>query len=642
MIKRLLISTFLALFMANTVIAEEGIESLLKKLERSTQEETRKESLGFLTTYTRSDIEKMQAHRLVDLLKTVRFYTAETSNYGNDTLYVWNITAREELYTIKLYINDIEVSQPDTLSPIGIWFDMPLYFVDHVDIYQEGGAIQLGDEPGTIIIKVYTKRPEREEINAIAPTLSTDRGSSLTLFSAHRLNDRLSYLLSFNLTDDDRKEYSGISRDRNKYHFFLGLYHNRTALEVSTRYKKGAPFVGTSIDAHPDSGSIRAGFYSLSLKQDFLSDDSLRVILSINNYKKDYIEKNAEGIIYPPFVSSTTIPLPPYIIPLFPVSVRENLNYKQYAFQITKTFTSKSNRLFLGFKTKTSDFSDKKICYSYSATSASVTCLNNIIPFDRETLYAFSIEDQLSINNRNLLIGGIKYDTWDRNSGYRNIAGIMVRLGYITIPWDNLKFKTFLSRTYVYPPYYIVQMAGKDLDKGMLPYAITAQLNYQYKKHEFSLYYDYSKFEDIPFFDIKTMEFNNGLDLEGKALSFIYKYNFYNDNKAIFNYWKIYYSEESLAPEEGANISLLYSLGRFDTYTELLYRRGYKAFGYSVDDGYDLNISVTYNIDERRRLFIKVENLLNEGTEAVYPSIEKPPTFPGFERNIYLGLEWEF
>ncbi len=140
--------------------------SLLKNYEVAADlsQKTKIESLGHITVFTREDIELMQADYLIDILKTLKFHTLLPNKFGATQIAPGG-TYPTVFTSYRLYIDDYEVSDPYSDNPYSLYDYYPLDAIDHIEIYTGSGAVRVGNSPSLMIIRLYTKKPKRENVS---------------------------------------------------------------------------------------------------------------------------------------------------------------------------------------------------------------------------------------------------------------------------------------------------------------------------------------------------------------------------------------------------------------------------------------------------------------------------------------------
>jgi iron complex outermembrane receptor protein len=92
-----------------------------------------------------------------------------------------------------------------------VWGDMPIEYIDHIEVYRGASSIEFGNEPGQVVIKLYTKKPEREEGGKLRLLADDKRSHRLDAYYAHTFDNELPNRHSEN-RKGDRKQSTGKHR----------------------------------------------------------------------------------------------------------------------------------------------------------------------------------------------------------------------------------------------------------------------------------------------------------------------------------------------------------------------------------------------------------------------------------------------
>ncbi len=616
------------------------ITELLKEYRKASElyRQTRKDSLGHLILFTRDDIERMQAHRLADLLRSVRFFTLGNNRFGVLTLNEYGGYSPIPRH-IRLYINDHEVSSLHTGSPFLVWENFPLDAVDHVEIYLGVGAIELGNDPATLIVKVYTKEPPRENASALRLTGSSRKGYDTVIYSARELNSDFSYLFMLTESYDNRKDYhrdgQGLTRDGRYRYAFFGLYSENSSLELGYGYVNKSPFMGFAMDNTAERGYTKAEDLYLTLTVYPSDDRSTKFVFSLDNHRRKHYESSSTGLYIPIFMD--------LLNPLNnPRDFYENAFFSKVTLYLSKELSSTTNKLLtaVSYKLYNSDVDSRY----YVTLGGLRRDVGETVPFNRQEIYSFILEDKFSINPRNLIIGGIKFDKYYRNGGFKDFDEIIARFGYISLVNRYLSIKGFLSRSYIPPFFYDTEISARDLDTVKIPIAFTFEgtLNLSSTRVGFGMGYMRIKDAIVP--DPTGRLTNAGKTEEVKPLFVNLERQFGENHKLEAGYSLIVKPERRSSPTSGGYLRLLSSVGKFDAFGEIVYRRGFEFSGKRVDESYDLSTGVTYHYSQELSVKIKAENLLGKAIKTPYvvPQTGEVVTYPIRERTVYLSVEWVF
>ena len=184
----------MTLFVCNLFADDVAMANLLNKYqaESDLSNQTKRENSGILYLYTREDLERMQAKNLQDVLKTVPGFNLYKNKY-NFSLLSLASNHTIPMTGIRIFINDHDMSSVAFGSAFLLWGDMNIEYIDHIEVYKSTSSIEFGDETASIVVKLYTKRADREEGSKLR-VMADQKGSSiLDFYTASAVNDDLSY-----------------------------------------------------------------------------------------------------------------------------------------------------------------------------------------------------------------------------------------------------------------------------------------------------------------------------------------------------------------------------------------------------------------------------------------------------------------
>ncbi len=152
------------LLLLTSLLMADEIDVMLKEYAQKSDlsEETKKEDSGELILYTRSDLDRMQARNLKDVVKQYHYFGYYENRYANTDM---NPTALmpSNSSMMRVYIDDQEVASGLTSSGYSLLGNIELDFVDHIEIYKAAPSYSFTVEPILILIRLYSKSAERDE-----------------------------------------------------------------------------------------------------------------------------------------------------------------------------------------------------------------------------------------------------------------------------------------------------------------------------------------------------------------------------------------------------------------------------------------------------------------------------------------------
>jgi len=530
----------------------------------------------------------------------------------------------------RLYIDDHEVSSIHTLSPFLIYDHYPLDHINHVEIYYSMGAIAVSNEPAQMIIKLYTKNPERENSSKIKLIKDLKNGYGGNLIIAKKINENESFLFVANKDYFDYKpvnEPDGkISRDtRSQSIFFKYKYYNYT-FETAYNSVHRDPFTGFSIDAVPDEGKIDSVDFYIYVTAYYLEDRSLKVHLSYDNQKREYFEENKEGIFYPLTLFD---PAKPFIL------FNEKRTFDKHSFYVEKKFRSKKNELLTGIFIKYTKQKIEKSLHRTSDGSFSESKEKYIKEFENASVY---LEDIYSLRENISLIGGCRVDRYKYYSTeHKDI--IHLRGGFSGI-FDRLHIKGFLSSSYLIPSMYLLENAKDNrLDpihvkvaSGEISYRINSRNDISFTAQLFN-----AKKHFI--FDRNSLRFINGSEKNFHVFSFLYRFKPDIFNSIEINYWFTNQGDTTLSPSNGGYIKTLSEFKKLQIYNELIYRAPYRPLFYDFSSSLIYSFSIKYRLPDDFMIGFRGENIFGNTPKAIraFP-VGYPASYSAYDRKYYISI----
>jgi len=600
------IFAFFLLF-SSLVFAEElSLDNLLKEYKSAEEPylHTKKESAGHIRVITRSELEKMQAYTLNDVLKTVRFFTLQPKRNGMTTL-VRSGESQMASLPAKIYINSHELNSATLGNVLVQYGRMGLYFIDYIEIYQAGNSVTFGNEPGTLLIKLFTKESSRE--NSTSVQTSVDTLGSVTLQAVEaKVFDDYSYLANIDIRKNNYEDHNingtELSRDGLRGQLYLKFSkEDDYDIEFGAINEKYDIFSGLGM-ATDDGYTHTSDIYAHITKY---FKDNLKVMLTASYEKFEIYDKDYVGI-----------PLPGFSAPL-PQQFETSINTKIYSAIVEKRFINGNNDLFVGAQFKSQEFGIDE----YKADGIDVAMNWGPKKIDIYMLYA---ENLYNINENHLISLSAKIDRYE-NSLNRSSTENILRAGYVGI-FDDLTFKLFAMKSYVYPTFIQTTYApnyrvNPDLNSAEL-LTLSAELIYKKEDTTYSFGVGQNEADDAIIFDKNTTNPTQSIyvnSTEKNRFEFVFaniEHDFDIDNKIKVEVYR-QFRDNYYSPREGAAIQLFNTIGKFDIYNELLYRSKYTSLeGIDMKRGYDYSFGAIYRLNKRTELKLKAQNILNKASEA--------------------------
>ena len=609
------IAIFFLLFLLSILQAQD-ISTLLQRLDdtKALYHKTKVESAGLVMVYSRFDLDRMQAYTLKDVLKSLRFFTYKEGYVGEPAL---SPSGGNSVVSsmFRLYIDNYEVSSAIYGSSMLQFAQMDLGFVDHIEIYEGGNAISFGNEPGLVTIRVYSKEAKRENGTSIA-TLADSRGTKEAKACYTKVIDAKSSLLAYFSGESIKREHvyqnsSDFSKDSKGQTFYLKYdFNDKDHIALGRFNQNRDAFVGVGMKhtpLKPNEIDRLSSFlnFSLSLPLSFklnISFDKTSHRMLFSDKNRIFIVQNPKPFVYFDGEFSETV----YKLELKNSFEHKNGNFKWGLQEIQKSYSI-----------------DHMLMGGNAFTNPSGPSRLNIT-----SVYG---EESYNIDENNLLIATLKMDNYHDNYNSNNSIETIARLGYIHLFTPNFVFKTFLSKSYLYPGFAYtssfpnIYLNNPDLKAEHYSFAI-AELKYDMLKSSFKLNALYIQNSDPILFDHISKKFINGDDnFDTFRFSVGYTYRFDLQNKIEAGFYSTHFFDDvaEKSPTSGASFKILNSIGKFDIFNEIIYRNSYTyplpaVLGgpIKIKKGFDYNAGVKWHINHAFTASFKGENILGKASKT--------------------------
>lgn len=611
---------WLLLLLCSVVLAQK-IDLLLKKFEQESElsKITKIDTAGYVYIYTRQMLESMQAYTLADVLKTIPGlnYTLTPNNLN---LFTSPSTSFMLATTARLYINDHDVTSASFGSALLIWGEMPIEYIDHIEVYKGSAAIEFGDETGIIIIKVYTKLANREVGKKIRFRADTLGSKSFDIYTADLSLDKNSLFLYFHGANTKSKHYhnygSTISKDKNDFTFYANYTNDFLSLESSYYSINKDPFLGYGRSKRPLGGGLDAKHFYLNLNTKFKGIDC-NIAYDRLNYKRIY--KDALGIYTTNgYVKNYRIK---FIDDIFTLAFKKHIK------------DAKNSLLFGGFY-KYKDFKQKG---QFDTKQTSFT--NG---FNLASLY---VEESYSFNKNLLAIFSIKGDYYNYDKVVQNQILPTFRVGLIK-NFGNWQLKSFYSKTYIPIQFFALY------SKNSFPLKTNPKLKYPLlhiftiaaiqKRSPYILKFKFGIRDTKNFIKYSPSlgYFNIPNKIYYSFAEINYIYHFDHNNKLYIDFSKGMNSKRTYSPDVQINLRLFNTWNNFQVYNELLYKNDYRYHGAHVKQSFDYTLAIKYQVTKDFSLGFRGENLFNKGFRQAYHHF--PKAYPITDRRYIFNMEYTF
>ncbi len=612
------------------------LEELAHKDDLSQQ--TKKESAGYLTIYTRADLDQMKIRNIQELIAQIPFIRYNETNRGfSDPLYHPYQPASS--IGLNVYIDDRELLSPFGGNGLLIFGQVSLDYIDHIEVYMGIPSQSFGLQPSLATIKCYSKDPKREQANVIGVNYGT-HGSNKEYGYTAQTHEGYEYLLTVSHENNNAKKVthneSSLSKNNAIYKLQAKIQKENIKLDLQIAHLKLDTFMGTSYNIDPINPNANISHMHIGFSYD-RKKDGLKVSAS-------YTQNDAES--YDDSMSIlglTKIPTSPFVIPYTKSYI--HLEDQLYNAKLLKTFKTEKNTLLFGVHGRIKHFDMKELKHG-----------NQIIPkafdYDTEKILSLSVEDSYLIDASTMITMSVLHNQYYENSDVKNYDTTSGRIGYI---YNN---NTFISKSFIFIGESIPEMQvlyenralGQTTDlKKSNNMAVSTKMTYKSKDFETSLLYGHTVTQDNLYFD-GTQYFNAESKYILDTFSYRLSYDYNVLNRVIFNAWTNFTNNKNLSKNQkstsyGAYITIFNSFKKFDFYNNLIY----KNWNDTLADGYNFNSTITYNYSRKLNLYLKANNIFEKALKSNYYSInpitEVRSELNGvdvIDRTLIIGLEYQF
>ena len=624
---------FLALNL--TLWAQEDFNSLLNayKAESDLSHITKRESAGFVDVYTRSDLEMMQVKTFQDILRIIPgLHYTRTSN--NLTSLSKPSTSNIKLTSTRLYVNDHDMSSSSFGSAFIIWGELPLEYIDHIEVYKGSSSIEFGNETASLVIKLYTKTPQREEGRKVRLTADTKKSTMLDAYVAST-DDDFSYFAYANLNNIKRKKYDNLYNaqnytlpsDRLGHNLYANLNYKDLRVELGSYAKESDSFLGIGTHRTPQGGKLDAYQHYIHITQKFSHDIKLQLSYDKASYKRSYIDPNGIHVANMPTINYYGIHFEDEILS---VILEKQLRYEKHSLLVGTFYKQKK------FK-EHGDFYDNAQTYTHQNSFSNTLNLSSI--------YA---EYSYDYDPKTKLIASVKEDFFQYKKDVKDTNELVSRVGVIKNIHD-FQIKAFGTYSYVPTPFYQLYnpdnkpyKANPNL-KNMPLMIASLSVRYKKEKHDLELIFAKNRAKNFIIYDRSTPYGykNSSSDARYTRYQLKYTYNIDNFNKLILDAYTGNNNKHIvISPQYAANIRLFNRYKKFDIYNELLYKSSYSYANLYMDASFNYSCAVKYHLNKDFSLGLRGENLFNDSFEQAYRGYKRAIAVT--DQKVWFNMEYLF
>jgi len=613
-----LVLVFATLGSSNT-----NLNNLINKLKKESElsKITKQDTAGVISTFTRDDLEKINATTLKDLINVIPLVNLSRNDNGE---YVVLSPGAGFLSSsnIRIYLNDHELSSGYHAGAMAIWSNLSLEFIDHVEVYRGTSTIEFGNISGVLVIRLYTKKASREDGGKIKLSGNT-KDLKIDTYYGYSLTDNNSIFVYANKGKFKNEEYifngknkSNNTKDTTAY---LDAKINNINVEIAQYNSKSGAFLISG-----QNNNLQENTHSYINISKYFDDKSTKVRFSYDNIK------------YKKYLTESSF----YAGDLGVISkVNALSNDDDMMISIERNINLKLNKLFIGAFYKV-----KKFHVEGSFENTDVDFKNEL------KIGSVYIQDKNELSDHSILVVSLKNDNYSYEKEIKTTNKLTSKIGLIT-KIDNLMYKLFYTKGYQEIPLYqlytqnnIPFKTNKDLKTPAMS-ILSSYLEYKINKSIISLEYFSNTVEDSIYFKLPPLgdgQFKNDPQtITMNWLVFKNEYYFDEDNKILISYYRGNNTKSyDFSPKEGMKILLFNKYKKFSFYNELIFSSKYKQYNQKVDSSYTYSMNINYNYTKDLSFSIKGENIFNNGYKQTYKNIPEPIKVK--DKKIYLGMEYLF
>lgn len=613
-----------------TSLFSSDLDNLLQEYNTTSEKslQTLDEKLGHVFIYSQKDIQLMQYHKLNDILKELPLFNLNKNRYG---ILTPSLSATKSMVSgfFRVFINDHEVSSIYNQSPALVWGDLPLDFIDHVEIYYGESSFSYGNETGIYFIRLYTKKGMKENGNELNVNGSSTGAFRESLTNSKAFENGWSHLVYFSnerVNETTKYKNNELRNSGNRRYVYLNVNNEKTDINMAYTDIKKDNYIGLSKDANPDDGELISKDFFIDITKYFLDDNSLKTNISVDVEDAKNEEVNQEGL-------ST----------LFYRNYKEvdtHSTLTKIKANISKSFEYKNNNFLTGISVSSKKYEPQSIKTVNFANQ--VNYKEQFSDFNEEQIASLLFEDDYKLFDNLILIGNAKFDRYKRSGSLENISEELYRVGAIYTPFENFGIKTFYTNTYLPPSFYNMDYTlSKNLNVQKYKF-YTIEGVYTTEKQKFRVTHHNVAIDDYIHFH-PTYGFMN-IDHKIKTEGFIYSYEYLvsdTDNLQL-NYFATKLTEGVNNSNKGVNLKYMGEYGNFEYFTSVIYRNAYTYIDANVDDSYDFSLGSSYNVNKNLKISLKGENLFDSASQSVFNDSGTNFIFDDYERSVTLSLKWIF
>jgi len=612
------------LYLANgTVYADGDIEKLLNEFNQKNDlsQKTIDQNKGHLLLYTRDTLERMHAKTLKDVLRVIPILPYSENRYGlTDPLAPGGIIPYSS-NLIRLYIDDVEITQGWLGSGLLQYGDINIDFVDHIELYAIPPSFEASVEPAYMTIFIYSKVPERDSGGKLS-LIQASRGSNTqTIGYGDKVNGE-SYMINLSHTKENREKVpngtdTALSRDFDRTQIFAYVKNENQMFHLQLVHKKSDTLAGLSYDATP----LLSEMDNINLHLDYTMEFSehWKAQLAYDHLKTDLWQEDNVPLLIADGLFTNTL--------------NTVTKYSTYSAELTYKDVLGKHHITMGTKGRV-----KSLDSFYVQKIGSLPAI-----FNKENILSVFMQDQYELSENELITLGLKYSYVTRNATYEDDNLFQLRLGYLYTN-DMWSYKTYLFRNMftVDPFSRYFSLNPEQNIKPQTTIGFTQELAYHSENNEIRLMTFFLKEKN------NLLDVNRITDTKSFVSVMNYDYTLDTSNKVNIQFAYARYFD---IPDTGdvnvynAYMMLSNSYDSFSIYNGLVWNYS----SYFKTNHFDWTSSISWDISENFTFTLKGENLLNKAKtynifriNPLNGTFMTPLTVSSFDQRVSVEMEYRF
>jgi len=609
-----------------------NIDNLLSTIEVKSDlsSKTKLENSGVRYIYTRSDIDRMQARNLRDILKSTYPLGYTENRYGLTDPLTTNSTQPFVSSSVRIFIDDQEITNGLYGSGLITMGDMDIGFVDHIEIYTGNPTYEFATEVTFSLIKLYSKSASKDSGSKLLFSYGSYDASNFSFYNSSEINDEWAYFAYISRNNDKREKYyshtTELSRDKSDTHMFLSLYNDDNHILIDAITQNRDSFINRSMDATPLDDAMGIDNIHIGYNGTY---NNFSYLLSYDYGKADSSFLDDVGLYKSVVVNSKASVL------------SGDLKY---------TYETAKNKFITGVKYRLKE-------YKYDDFSINGQPIQLVVPTanlnnTQQTINTVFLENQYSIQNNTIFTTGISSSSIKNNNSIQNDNILLYRLG-LTHTTENWIFKTLYSHNEKVLDPYMVSGEGIYITPGkkdpQIENLIMENITYEKDNNKYEMILSSMKTKNHLLADPTSgllYNHNKELDIISSVFGYTHTYNSYDKLYITIGYNNIKHlpSYDSFK-EYSATLLNLNKYKSFDIFNEILYyENGIEKKAYV-----DYSMGITYHKTKDFSISLKGVNLLNRATKTYYNRYdpitlqkETPLSISSIDKSIILTLEYTF